>query len=73
MNKTDCGTVPQFPFPGNPEPVYTGGDVYCHELGTSLLGRLQVCFFHVFFSFETTLFFYNLPVIFLALTLKLEQ
>ena len=27
----DCGAVPQFPFPGNPEPVYTCGHTYCHE------------------------------------------
>ena len=28
----DCGAVPQFPFAGNPEPVYTCGHQHCHEI-----------------------------------------
>ena len=31
VNKVKLGAMPQFRFPGNPEPVYTCGHLHCHK------------------------------------------
>ena len=57
MKKVDWGAVPQLPFPGNSELVYTGG--YLHAINKARYLRVDCRFaflLFLFFNFENTLF-----------------